>query len=517
MGNNYDFDHNFKYNYDSQVSLTINLPKTCYSKGEFITGNLYLKTKQYLQEKYLVNPQASVSLTELHNRGQQESDLDIYTPDDKSKKNKIEEEILLFTYEMNLFRYSGANLLQGISIPFRFQIPFNCFPSCIFDSNTYIRHLLSFNFTSIKAKKTAIIIIKNDKYFSLENKLYKSPATLTRKVSKHQYAIFSKGYFSATITLPKNSFSYDEAIPFLVEIDCSNLTIQVRSITVSLYVMQTVKNINDIKENSVLKIKEIMDKNILLTKGDKKYLIDDIIKFPSTLDNPKYVYQKLDSDKRNFSQKFKNIFLLPSLYNKILTCEYYIKVMLEMDSYFSTNESLEIPIEFYEDDHSNINNININKAKNEQNLNNKVTNINNFDNYVNQLPTLEELERNKNQRSMIPNNNYQNNNIPLQKSLAMPRNPYNNYFNNNNINNNNYNQQSQIQYYPNYDDFINSNNNNNNSNLNNNNIINYSEENNKNKNENNNKDSIEEEDNTNKIEDSDAPPTIGQMLGNNNN
>ena len=86
MGSEYDFDHNFKYNHDSQVSLTINIPKTCYSKGEFIKGNLYLKTKQYMQEIYLLNPQLSVSFTELHIEGQQESDFDFDDKKDKSKK-----------------------------------------------------------------------------------------------------------------------------------------------------------------------------------------------------------------------------------------------------------------------------------------------------------------------------------------------------------------------------------------------------------------------------------------------
>ena len=65
------------------------------------------------------------------------------------------------------------------------------------------------------------------------------------------------------------------------------------------------------------------------------------------MDNPKEIYKKLDSDKRKFSEKFKNIFLCPSLYNEILKCEYFIKVMLEMDTMFSTNESLSMPIEFY--------------------------------------------------------------------------------------------------------------------------------------------------------------------------
>lgn len=43
-------------------------------------------------------------------------------------------------------------------------------------------------------------------------------------------------------------------------------------------------------------MKELANKNISLTKGDKKYLIDDVIKLPSTLDNPKNVYEKLDKD-----------------------------------------------------------------------------------------------------------------------------------------------------------------------------------------------------------------------------
>ena len=58
MGNNNDIDYNFKYNYDSQVSLTISLSKVCYSKGETISGAMYLKTKPYLQETILYNPQS---------------------------------------------------------------------------------------------------------------------------------------------------------------------------------------------------------------------------------------------------------------------------------------------------------------------------------------------------------------------------------------------------------------------------------------------------------------------------
>ena len=432
MGSKYDFEHHYKYNYDSQVSLTINLPKTCYSKGEFIDGNLFLKTKQFMQETILLNPLANASLTELHNRGQPETDFDVYDQKNQSQKKSLEEEITLFIYEMGLKSYSGSNLFLGISIPFHFQIPEKCNPSCIFDSNTYIRHLLTFDFVSIKAKKTAIIIIKNDKYFSLENKLYKSPSIYTRKVSKHQYAIFSKGSFTASLKLAKNSFQYDEIIPFIVEIDCSNLNIQVKNIKVSLNLMLTVQNYLNITEISSQKIKEIVTKIIPLTKGDKKYIIDDVIKLPSTMDNPKEIYKKLDSDKRKFSEKFKNIFLCPSLYNEILKCEYFIKVMLEMDTMFSTNESLSMPIEFYENDNSQKRN-----SLNNSNVANNVNDENNFvDEYVEQLPNLMELEQSNINNSIINqqnNINYNNNNNLNYNNQQPIYSSFGNFNNNSNV------------------------------------------------------------------------------------
>lgn len=393
MGSEYDFDHNFKYNHDSQVSLTINIPKTCYSKGEFIKGNLYLKTKQYMQEIYLLNPQLSVSFTELHIEGQQESDFDFDDKKDKSKKKSSEAEINLFTYPIDISSYGGSNLLKGLSIPFQIQAPQKCYPSCIFNATTYIRHFLTFDFISIRAKKSAIIIIKNDQYFSLENKLYKSPAVCTREVSKHQYAILNKGSFIASITLPKNSFKYDEIIPFKLEIDCSNLTIQVKTIKVSLNVTQTIKNNKNKKENKSLITKELESKVIPLTLGDKKYNIDDKIQFPITVDNPAIMYKRLDSDKRKFTEKYKNIFLFPTIYNDMLICEYSIKVFLEMNTLFSTNEEMEMPIEFYED----------NKMENKNDY------INDNDN-DNDLPSLEEIEQNQNLQKTLANNNSNLNN-----------------------------------------------------------------------------------------------------------
>ena len=407
MGNEYDFEHTYKYNFESQVSMTINLPKTCYCVGESITGNLYLKTKPYMQEMALISPKATVSLRQLYYVNKKESDFEFSGI--KDTNTPLEKEINLFLYDINLSNFQGANLLQGVNIPFSLRIPDNSFPSCIFDETTYIRHFLIFNFISIKAKKTAIIIIKNQKYYSESNKLFKSPAICTEEMSKHQYAIFSKGSFTASIKLARNSFRYDEIIPFIVEIDCSKLSIGVKSIIVSLNVSQIIKDDLNQSEIKSKKVKEIVSKNIELTKGDKKYIVDDIIKMPSTPDNPKIMYQQLDSDKRKFSEKYKNILLLPTLYSDILNCEYSIKVVFEMDTLFSTNESLEMPIEFYE------NEIIVEK---EEEIN---------------LPDYDELikSQNINQQNNI-NNNSHFQQTPLNNNNINQINNYNNNYNNDN-------------------------------------------------------------------------------------
>ena len=93
-----------------------------------------------------------------------------------------------------------------------------------------------------------------------------------------------------------------------------------------------------------------MNKIIDLKKGEPIYHIEDSIKFPvlPAKLNPKEVYTSLDNDKRNHNEKFKDIKLFPTCYGGLLSCEYFIKIIFEMDSWFSTNEQIKIPIDFYE-------------------------------------------------------------------------------------------------------------------------------------------------------------------------
>jgi len=385
MGNELiNLENQKQYNYESPISMNIFLSKSCYFPGEVINGHIFLIAKEDLKDHNLKSPSATITLREVQHYELTPLDIDIY-----DSKGQNDQEIVLLKYPINFTKIEGENLTLGIKIPFHCQIPENCHPTCVFEPTSYISHFLDIEFASIKAKKSSIIIIKNSIYFSTENNLYKAPAIAKMETSKHEYGIFSKGSFTASIKLPKNCFTYDEIVPFLLEINCSKLKIDIKNVKVSLNAILKVRSNLEPGQMKPIKIKEIVSKNIPLTKGEKIYSIDDIIKIPSTSDNPSIAYKKLDSTEGELFEKFQNCLLYPSCYGGKLNCEYTIRVMIEMGSLFSTNEFLEIPLDFYEPKNNN-NNINSNN------------NVNQFFNNLNQNNIIETPLGNN------PNNNSEN-------------------------------------------------------------------------------------------------------------
>ena len=394
------------YNYYSQISMNIFLSKTCYFRGEMINGHIFLIAKEELEDHNLKSPSATITLREVQHYELTPLDIDIY-----DNQNQNNEEIVLLKYPINFSNIEGENLSLGIKIPFQCQIPENCLPTCVFEPTSYISHFLDIEFTSIKAKKTSIIVIKNSNYFSIENNLYKAPAIARLETSKHEYGIFSKGSFSASIKLPKNCFTYDENVPFLIEINRSKLKIDIKTVTVSLNAILKVRSKLEPGQMRPVKIKEIVSKSIPLTKGEKIYSIDDIIKIPSTSDNPSIAYKKLDSDQRALTENFENFLLYPTCYGGKLSCEYVIRVMIEIDSLFSTNEFLEIPLDFYEPQNNNSdssNNNNFNQVFNNINQNNVIeTPLGNNPNNNNMNKISEDIEAPPSlEQSLNLNNNF---------------------------------------------------------------------------------------------------------------
>ena len=350
-----DFYLGDEFNYENDVSLSIELDKTCYSKGEKINGTLILSPEQNSTHTELVNPYAKFSFIEKQCyeflETFYEKDRDIIKP---TRKN-IEEIKILGSYPMNFSKYEKSNMLPNLKIPFQIIIPINAYPSLISDKNTYILHFLTCELESLKVKKSIPFIIKNNPYFTKENKLLKIPYETKQLIGKHKFAIISCGNFEVKINLEKNICPYNENLPITIDIDCSNLN-SIKLKGANIYIFRTFrknsqKNKNLMKEE---KTEEIVRKTLPLREGEITYHIEDGIKLPISSNlNPEIVYQLLDKNKDQGMKKFQNIKLFPSCSGGLLSCNYFLKIIIETNTLFSTNEEMIIPVDFYSSSNNN--------------------------------------------------------------------------------------------------------------------------------------------------------------------
>ena len=346
MGTGYDLEADKEYNYENSISMKIELGKTCFSPGENVKGAIILEPKVGNTLQYLQNPNAFLSITEnaLYTYSVQE-----YNPRTQSKHyvtKSAKENIPILNFPLDFSYYHNSNINGQLKLPFSFQIPLRIYPSCFFDSNTYIKHYLSIEFPSISAKKTLIIVIKNPPYFSIYNHLYQSPAICYREMKKSKL-IFSQGSFIASLKIPKNTFSYEEVIPFEIYIDLSQLAMDIKYIRISL-IRNSHKNYQNNHTQSFRKeTNEIAYKNLFVNKQQRIITIKDEIEINADK-NPKNTYYKLDNDNRKTSQKFSGIYIYPTCFGGLLSVEYFIKMSIIMDTFWTTNEEFQIPIDLYE-------------------------------------------------------------------------------------------------------------------------------------------------------------------------
>ena len=332
---------NKKYNSENNVSISINSNRKCYLNGEFINGSIYLKGKQGLIITQLLDPLAIATLTEFQHYTYEED-----RSHDDHREIDVNDEKKIFQIRLDFTNYRGANLMDGVQMPFNFQIN-NCLPTCYFNYKTYIRHYLTIEFPSIQAKKSIYIIIKNQQNFTLENLLYKSPSIEIKEIEKHKLMI-NKGKFAAVLKLAKNVFTYEENIPFELEIDCSQLDMEIKSVEIYLLRIENknYKNMRNKVRNS--SSSKISSKKINLIKGQPKYLINDDIQFPILADfNPIQIYKYLDS-LPEINEKITNkIHLAPSCMGGLLSVDYFLIIEFNIDSILTTDEKIKMKIDFY--------------------------------------------------------------------------------------------------------------------------------------------------------------------------
>ena len=333
--NNLDFENNNeKYNKEKFFTVNIELKKTCFFKGELLKGKVTIKAKSTIKKSLLnCTIPANATLLEVHNYKLKERD------------NDTTEEFILFKYPVNIPLFTADNVLDGVTVPFEFQICHNAYPSCIFGMDSYIRHILTFDFPTIETKKSTVIIIKNSKHFTEFNELYKTPAEVSLKTFKHKYGLFYMGEFTCTLKLLKNAFSYNENIPFVIDIDCSKLKIRLTRIFICLMLAISKKSKTNQKKSLSRIEKKVTSKTFSFSKVKDKYHLEEVMKLPKG--NPYEIYKQLDEDNRSYGEKFKDVLLFPSCYDGFLTCEYYFKIVLETNTLFSTDEYLIMPIDLY--------------------------------------------------------------------------------------------------------------------------------------------------------------------------
>ena len=398
-----DFYLGDEFNYENDVSLSIELDKTCYSKGEKINGTLILSPEQNSAHTELVNPYAKFSFIEKQCyeflETFYEKDRDIIKP---TRKN-IEEIKILGSYPMNFSKYEKSKMLPNLKIPFQIMIPINAYPSLMSDKNTYILHFLTCELESLKVKKSIPFIIKNNPYFTKENKLLKIPYETKQLIGKHKFAIISCGNFEVKINLEKNICPYNENLPITIDIDCSNLN-SIKLKGVNIYIFRTFrknsqKNKNLMKEE---KTEEIVRKTLPLREGEITYHIEDGIKLPISSNNlnPEIVYQLLDKNKDQGMKKFQNIKLFPSCSGGLLSCNYFLKIIIETNTLFSTNEEMIIPVDFYS---SSNNNKEDNEKNSKINMNLNIEENNDGNLNINQQVFIKETQTSEN--NIKTNNN----------------------------------------------------------------------------------------------------------------
>ena len=397
-----DFSLGKNFNYEKDVSLSIELNKTCYSPGELINGTIILTPKQNSEIKELTQPYGKISFQEKQNYEFLETyfdkDRDIIKP-----TKKITSEIIpLGTSPMVFSEYANASLIPNLKIPFQVNVPYKAYPSCLFEPSSYVIHFITCEFESLKVKQSFPIIIKNNYYYTKENGLLKSPAVYKQIITKHKYALLSCGYFELKITLEKNICPYNENLPIIIDIDCSNLTmIKIKGVKIYIYRSYRKNLQNNKKVMKEQKIDEIVRKTLPLNEDEKKYHIEDGIKLPISSNdlNPEAVYKFLDNDKRKGKAKFNNVKLFPSCIGGLLSCQYTIKIVVETNTLFSTNEEMIIPIDFYSpfNDNNNINHKNISNIIKDEKIN--ISKNNNSQ--INEMKSDEQIDSNLNINQQI--------------------------------------------------------------------------------------------------------------------
>ena len=342
---------------EKKISINISIEKIIFFPGEEIKGFIYIKGKQILTNPLLLYSLVSVSLTQIY---YYEYDLEskIETDEGQEKlkiklpfidKIREKEKQILYSTVFNYNQFLGFNIMNGLQLPFQLVLPQNLDPSFYYQ-NSYIRHILTFDFLGLESKNSIGLVIKNPRYFSLENQSLKEPLSVFKDMTKTKMLFFNQGKIATYITSKSNSYKYGEKIPINITIDASELNLNLIGIQIRFdrYI-----NYNE-KENKNIPRKNITNnlfcKNINFNEKKNNYKFDIEIAPPSDdfCIDPNLLYSVVEGNYVKLN--FPKVNLLPFCSGGLIDCLYCINVKLCFNSMVTTNETINIPIELYSDD-----------------------------------------------------------------------------------------------------------------------------------------------------------------------
>ena len=399
---------------EKRLYINISIEKIIYFPGEEVKGFVFIQSKGSLTNLLFIYSLVKVTISQIfyyeYDIGTKlESDLG----EEKLKikipfmdKVKTREKQILYSTMFNYSQYLGSNLISGLKLPFQLILPNNLEPTFYFQ-NSYIRHILTFDFEDFGSKNSIGFIIKNPRYFSLQNKSLKEPYTVFKDMTKNKFVFINQGKVAIYISSKSNSYKYGDKIPLEITIDASELNIDLTGIQIKLdrYIQFNDKdNKNSIKEffthnlfNQVIKFEE-----------KKKCYKQNILIIPKNDDfcfNSDVIYSIVEAN--YLKLQFPEVELFPFTSGGLINCIYLINVKLNFDSMATLDETISMPLELYFPNNNNIMNNNGNNHEikiynpygeifndsNEINENLNINSINNNNNKIQQENGFEVIEK----------------------------------------------------------------------------------------------------------------------------
>ena len=426
------------------LNLTLLFDKPAFLIGENIKGTLILETKKpSLIEKIILE----VDKVE-------EWKLEAYSP------VNLVEKICVFDLDLNnektLQKVQDSYLMLGgkNEIPFNFRIDKEvcaCFEYPLPDKYCSVRYHLNVNIYSCHFQQLTwnhYLCLLSRPIINVDNQL------LTKTIEKNikKWNLIGLGSIKMTVTIPENNYKINSQIKINVHIDNTKGKDPTKEIKIKLmrYLIFYGKN-KDTKFSGEKTVLETKFNTPVLPGGKQAF---ECIVYLKENDIKRYAY-----DKKNVSPygiNMENIdYYMPSIFSKLISCQYELGVSLYFNSYVSDSERPRVKFPIYivhqsvleyqneiqrknELDKMNQNNIfNIKSNNFEDKNNNNNINYNNFDNNKNII------NNNLNYHNIKYNQNYYNknqeDNLPSFETIESAH--QNNITKDgNNIDNDNYNQ-----------------------------------------------------------------------------